>query len=406
ALPVTGKRFRVVLTGPRMPPGGHTARAELLGADGMILDTTEQYFRSLKSRKRSYLKLITFYTKPILECKADVLKVLNSSAYAGVAIPMRGSYETDAAPVFHAYEVQMKMIRNTLTIDPWPWVSINRMIGAPKDGGGHAHKHARNVERFTAIRGLDLGNETGARADFLTCWSHAVRLAREWASPGVMIDLEAYNNYRSYSVAYVADQRGESIETVVSHCEALGAEMADIVSKIYPKCMIWSLFSRLELTTTHPGVKTPVFTIPSYITLGILKRAKQQGIDLKYLCGGETTPGYCNRDTDALKAKIAKRDRDVAQALAQFPDHFFLAGTISPFHDYSIAKSFIEKGYADSPIRSLDDFEPMFRTLVDAYDWVWIYASSAARTLPYDPKNSHAYGRVLKSAVDASAAGD
>jgi len=107
---------------------------------------------------------------------------------------------------------------------------------------------------------------------------------------------------------------------------------------------------------------------------------------------------------DLLKQKIAKRDHDVAPFLEQFPDRFFLAGTISPFHDYGIATSFIERGYKGSSFKTLQDFEPMFKTLFDAYDWVWIYASGAARTMPYSPKNSQLYSDVLRASLDASAA--
>ena len=89
--------------------------------------------------------------------------------------------------------------------------------------------------------------------------------------------------------------------------------------------------------------------------------------------------------------------------LEQFPQHLFLGGTISPFHDYGIATSFIEAGYKGSDFRTIKDFEPMFKTLFDAYDYVWIYASSAAKTLPYDPANSRRYSRVLRKALDASA---
>jgi len=39
----------------------------------------------------------------------------------------------------------------------------------------------------------------------------------------------------------------------------------------------------------------------------------------------------------------------------------------------------------------------------DAYDWVWIYASSAAKTQPYNPDNSARYSVVLKAALDESA---
>jgi len=47
----------------------------------------------------------------------------------------------------------------------------------------------------------------------------------------------------------------------------------------------------------------------------------------------------------------------------------------------------------------------LFRTLFDAYDWNWIYASSAARTEPYKPENDRLYSEVLREALAASAAG-
>ena len=104
-----------------------------------------------------------------------------------------------------------------------------------------------------------------------------------------------------------------------------------------------------------------------------------------------------------LNRFIGARHRDVAAYLEQFPDHLFLGGTISPFHDYGIATSFIEAGYKGSDFETIEDFEPMFKTLFDAYDYVWIYASSAAKTLPYNPANSQRYSRVLRRALDASA---
>jgi hypothetical protein len=41
----------------------------------------------------------------------------------------------------------------------------------------------------------------------------------------------------------------------------------------------------------------------------------------------------------------------------------------------------------------------MFRTLFDAYDWVWVYAASAAQTAPYDPQNNRRYSDLLRAAL-------
>jgi hypothetical protein len=128
-------------------------------------------------------------------------------------------------------------------------------------------------------------------------------------------------------------------------------------------------------------------------------------VPLKYLCGGETIPGYCSKGLAELEQKIADRDEAMAPFLEEFPDHLFLAGTISPFHDYRLASGWIKQGYAGSPFRTLADFRPMFKVLFDAYDWVWIYASSAAKTEPYNRKNNRMYSSVLRAALDASAKG-
>ncbi|MEW6356094.1 MAG: hypothetical protein AB1696_07210 [Planctomycetota bacterium] len=383
--------------------GGHYALVDLLDKEGNAVDSWKQYFRSLQAGKRSYLKLITFYSVGVVEKEIEKLGVLNDSAYAGVSIPIARSYDTDPVPEYDALKPRLDKVREILKIDPWPWVALNRMIGAPADRKGHASSHAKDIKYFEAIKALDLGNEAGARADLLKIWRHAVRAAREWKSPGVMIDLEAYNDYRAYNTAWVAEARGETIEETIRKCEDLGADMAKAIAEEYPTCIVWSLFSRLELSYVVSGHREKIYTMPSYLTLGLLKYAKANNIPLKYLCGGETTPGYCNKNVAMLKEKIAKRDVDVAPFLEQFPDHFFLAGTISPFHDYSIATAFIQTGYKDSDFKAIKDFEPMFKTLFDAYDWMWVYAAGAAKTEPYNPVNNKMYSDALRDALDASA---
>ena len=402
---LTAKEQQFVFPAKALPAGEHYATLDLLDKSGEVVDSERKYFRSLQPGKRSYLKLITFYTQPLGQADAAALGVLNDSAYAGVAIPLKGSYDTGPVPDYDALEPKLKLVRDALKIDPWPWVAMNRFIGAPTDRKGHASSHAGNLDYFLRIKALDLGNEAGARADMLKQWRNAVRAAREWGSPGIMIDLEAYNDYRVYQVPFVAEQRGETLDQVINECEQLGADLGKAIAEEYPQCVVWSLFSRLEAKFPVAGRKDTLFTTPSYITLGLLRYAKHNNLPLKYLCGGETTPGYCSKSLDELKRKIAQRDSDVAPFLEEFGDRFELAGTISPLHDYSLATGWIQKGYADSPFKTIQDFAPLFRTLFNAYDWNWIYASSAAQTEPYKPENSRMYGKVLREALAASAAG-
>ena len=400
-----GKEQSVVVPLGGVAAGGHHARAELVDADGKILDTWSGYFRSLQPGKRCYLKLITFYTKPLDVIDLKAAAVLNDSAYAGVAIPLLGSYSTEPIPPFESLKPRLAEVRDAVKIDLWPWVAVNRLIGAPEDGHGHAGSHAKDLSYFTKIRTLDLDTGGHARSDFLHLWRNALQAARFWKSPGVMIDLEAYNNYRAYNVDYVARKRGETVDAVIEKCEALGADLARSVGELYPACTVWSLFSRLERSSVMSGRDERIWTTSSYITLGLLRHAKANGIPLKFLCGGETTPGYCNKTVDELKWKIAERDEAVAPFLEEFRERFFLAGTISPFHDYEITTGWIQKKYKGTGLKTIEDFEPFFRTLFDAYDWVWIYASSAAKTMPYKAENNTRYSRILREALAASAGG-
>lgn len=399
------QRFDMSLHG--VSAGDHRARIELLDEAGHVLDSREQYFRSLPQGERSYLNLITFYSSGMWHNdNLEMLEVLNASAYAGVAVPLWGAYDTEPVEDFEDVQPKLDRARELSDIDLWPWVFSNRFIGIPEDARRHGSRTDEPPEYFQRIPILDLDNETGARADMMKMWRIAVRAARHWDAPGIVLDLEAYNNYPSYHVKYTAERRGESYATVIDKCEKVGEDLARIVEEEYPQCIIWTLFSRLDRPSTLPGCDSPVYPVPGHISLGFLRYAKAHHLPCKYLCGGETSPGYYNRNLDALRDKIVSRDRDMAPMLQQFPDHFFLAGTISPYHDLSVATSWIKARAGDDPeLKTIQDFEPMFRELFVAYQWNWIYASSAAKTLPYDPEHSEMYSEVLEAALQDAAGG-
>jgi hypothetical protein len=191
---------------------------------------------------------------------------------------------------------------------------------------------------------------------------------------------------------------------VIAKCESIGADLARICEEEYPQCIVWSLFSHLTRSVRLAGFDGPVYPTTGHITLGFLKYAKEHHVPCEYLCGGETEVGYYNRNVDALKGRIARRDVTMAEFLSTYPDHFRLAGTISPYHDHTILTDWIKRAAGDDPeLKTIQDFGPMFRTLFDAYDWVWIYASSAASTQPYNPERNREYSDVLRAAVDQAA---
>ncbi len=406
--PLQARRALVRTDADSLQPGSHYALASVVDAAGTVRDIRTQYFRTMQPGKRTHLSLITFYTPQLIELdeeKLEQLRVLNDSAYAAVAIPLFGSYNTDPIPDFDDLTAKLDMVADALEIEAWPWVSLNRMIGAPEDARGHASTHAERPEYFQAIPMLDLANETGARADFLKMFRIAARAAKRWGSPGLVIDYEAYNNYMAYTMTILAERRGEPLEQTIELCEALGTDMARVLEEEYPECVVWTLFSRLDRPVVVPGHDGLVHPMPGHISQGFLNYAKKHGVPCKYLCGGEVSVGYYNANPEALRAKIAERDMKMAGPLETWPDHLFLAGTISPYHDHTIVTSWVKDRAGDDPeLKTIEDFQPMFETLFDAYDWVWIYASSAGRTVPYNPDNNARYSAVYEAALTASAA--
>ncbi len=406
-LPLTARHTVFDLDADALAPGSHWADVSVTDAAGQVRDTRRQYFRSMEPGRRTCLSLITFYTPRLVDVDEDALAklgVLNDSAYAAVAIPLFGSYNTDPVPDFDELVPKFDMVADALEIQAWPWVSLNRMIGAPEDARGHASTHAERPEYFRAIPMLDLRNETGARDDFLKMFRIAARAAKRWESPGLVVDYEAYNNYMAYTMTVLAERRGESLDQTIALCEALGADMARVLEAEYPECVVWTLFSRLDRPVVVAGHDGPVHPMPGHISQGFLNYAKEHALLCKYLCGGEVSVGYYNPDPESLRLKIAARDANLEGPLSLWPDHLFLAGTISPYHDHRILTSWIAKRAGDDPaLKTIEDFQPMFETLFDAYDWVWIYASSAGKTVPYNADNSARYSAVYEAALSASA---
>jgi hypothetical protein len=366
-----------------------------------VLDSRQQYVRTLQPGERTYLNLISFYSSQVW-CGDDIGRaaVLNDSAYDGVAFPFWDAYDTGPIEDFADLRPRLDEAESIVEIDMWPWVFINRFIGSPEDARGHADTHAENVEYFKRIPLLDLDNEAGARADLMKQCRLAIRAAKHWGSPGIVLDLEAYNNYHAYNIKSVADGRGESYAETIRRVEQVGEDLAQVVEEEYPQCIIWTLFTRLEQTNDIPGYEQTVHPVPGHISLGFLKYAKAHDLPTKLLCGGETTPGYYNPGLGALQDKIIRRDHDMAPYLARFPNHLFLAGTISPYHDFAVNTSFMKARPGENPaIRNLEDHRPLFKQLFTAYNWNWIYASGAAKTEPYDPEKNSMYSDVLQEAL-------
>ena len=68
---VDEKETRLVFPTKGLRAGGRHAVVDLLDPSGKVLDSRRQYFRSLQPGRRSYLKLITFYTGPVAQATSN-----------------------------------------------------------------------------------------------------------------------------------------------------------------------------------------------------------------------------------------------------------------------------------------------------------------------------------------------
>lgn len=389
---------------PELHGTSHQVTVQLQNQTGQTLDTRRQYLRLPPAGKRSYLNLITFYTPELSQLDLQKLTILRESAYQGVAVPMDSGYSTAPLLADELVEKQGLAAKAAAGIDIWPWVFLNRMIGRPPDAKAHPSSQAADLAAFQKIKILDLDDAAGQRTAYLQSFRQAVRLARRLGSPGVVVDLEAYNNYQVYDSGYVAQKRGEALSQVLAACEQLGADMGRICEEEYPACVLWSLFSHLVHAGAAADYPGPVYQTPGHITLGFLKYCRDRKLPALYLCGGEDSPGYYNADVTALQQRIAARYAALAPRLEEFPANYALAGTISPYHDYRVLTSWLQTAAgADPQLKTLEDFGPLLRTLCEQYDWNWVYAASAGQANPYSPDLNRRYSEVLRQAQTTAA---
>lgn len=401
-----GRTVERSLDTSRLTGGSCQVRCDLVSEGLKVLDSATRYVRLPSAGKRPYLNLITFYTPKLVEAEPEKMKLLRDSAFDGVAMPVEGGYVSAAVPEYAPLLAKAQSAQSAAGKQVWPWIFLNRMIGSPEDAQGHAGANAADPGYFQKIKILDLDNAAGARAQYLALFRLAVRLARELKSPGIVLDLEAYNNYPVYNVGYVAERRGETPQQVIAGCEKLGADMARVCAEEYPACVVWSLFSRLETRQSVPGLDQPALTTVGCMSLGFLKYCLAQHLPTRYLCGGEDSVGYYSADLPALQRKITTRAAALSPYLEQFPANFELAGTISPYHDYHVLTSWLQKvAGADPQLKTIADFQPFFRTLFEQYDWVWIYAASAGKANPYAPALSATYSAVYRAAMAEACGG-
>jgi len=286
------------------------------------------------------------------------------------------AYDTDPVPERDELGAAVEAIRGGSRKHVWPWVFTNRFIGR---GEGPAHDGAPDAEYFRRIRGWDLNNETSALADFYAIWRLSLRLARDLEAPGVVLDLEAYNDYRTYDVDCLAQLRGESADRIVSQLQAVGCELARIVVEEYREAVVWSLF-------THLGAEDAA----EHICRGMLEALAAADAPAVLVDGGEMPLGYYSPSAEALERKLASFADTLRPFMDQFPRHLRMGGTLAPYHGPGRLKSWIKEASEQGgrTYRNAAEFRPLVDALFRECGHVWIYGASAAGCVPFNPANA------------------
>jgi len=341
---------------------------------------------------KAYLLMVTFFGNALFgQGGMNDWKALSGSPYDGVVVRINGAY--DPAPYdLDAVTRGLNEVAVQSGKDAWPFVFINRMTGlAPgSELKGDETEEAANVYR--GIKGLDVFDRSGARSAFLHDWRVAVTAAREAGSPGVVLDLELYNDREMYDVGALAGTLSVGLDECITGLKSLGSDMADVCGEEYPECVVWTMFSGIADEYRDTGLPRSV----GYVALGFLERCSARGYGVVLVAGGEHTLRYCQCSPERLAARIDARKKLYGDMLAKYGKNLALGGCIAPWDKASDREGWMRRGDCGSTnVDGVDGFVPFFRVLGENYEYVWIYAAMSAPYNPFDLSTSERYNKAL-----------
>jgi hypothetical protein len=317
-----------------------------------------------------YLMLVN--TAMASQMDAPKMAQFDRSPYDGLAVSFSDAYDISPVPTFASMQAQIAIWKKSTTKDIWPWVYLNRMVGA-NDAEGNP---LTRVPYFQKFQGLDLDGKAGARNDFLQNWRNALRIARKTGVPGVVCDLEFYNNYKADDVAELARMTSMPQQDVLKALSLVGAHMADVAAEEYPGAALWFLFTGFTRTDYRMIDGKPYYLAGTYIAQGLLDQIEQHHLPLRVLAGGEVGLGYCHNSVDDLRQAIEKRAEVFAPLLQKYRGILDLAGTITLWSEKSAKKNWVAQGACGtSSADTVEDLVPYMELLLRSYRYNWIYGS-------------------------------
>lgn len=341
-----------------------------------------------KSAPDHYLMLVN--TAIAFQMSEAKLRQFDLSAYDGLAIAFLHAYDSSEVPPVAKMDAEMKEWKTYTRKDIWPWVYVNRMIGT-----NLAEKNWHSdTPYFRAIAGADLDDARGAQADFLRLWGNSLASARNSNEPGIVCDLEFYNNYAEYDIGELARRTGKSAVEVAAKLQKLGARMADAAANEYPGAVLWFFFTGF----THPGYKTydrvAYYPSPTYIAMGLLDEIVQKRLPLKVLTGGEGSIGYCHHTLQDLRSAIGQREVDFKPTLAKYKGTLELAGTMTLWADTKGSENVCKGATA----AGVEELQPYLELLFRSYRYNWIWGSADGNYLAFSPQSAPRFDAVIRRA--------
>jgi hypothetical protein len=318
----------------------------------------------------------------------------DKSPYDGIAVAFWHAYDTSPAMSPQDMKVKIAEWKKSTRKDIWPWVYVNRMIGAELDNTNTYTKDPY----FHRFAGADLDGKAGAQTDFLQNWRNSLQAAKDSGAPGVFCDLEFYNFYKGYDVGALAQAVRKNPPETVELLHQLGSRMADVAAKQFPGAVLWLAFTGF----THAGYKVvdtqPYYPSPTYIAVGLLDEIQQQHLPLKVLSGGEGSLAYCHSSLDQFRDAIQDRSVKFAPQLEKYAPTLELAGTMTLYSDRSEMRDWVQKDCSSSTAQNLEALQPFVELLLKTYRYNWIYGSGDGGYLAFAPRTASRFDALIRKA--------
>ena len=338
-----------------------------------------------------YLMLVN--TALAEKLKPEMLVQFDQSPYDALAVAFAWNYGTKPAPSVAEIDSQITGWKKITKKDLWPWVYLNRILAVDD-----AQKNPYTTgPYFHQIQGADLEDKMGARSAFLQIWSHSLAAARDSHIPGIVCDVEFYNNYKEYNPAELARQMGKTTEQTERLLRELGARMADAAAAQYPDATLWFLFTGLGTPQQGKTDAQPYLMSPAYVAMGLLEEIQKKHFQLKVLSGGEVGLGYCEPTLRHFQQQVQERAAGFAPYLQKYSGILELGGTMTLWQDEAGRRSICP----DSDAPTVEDLQPYLQLLFRTYRYNWIYASGDQGYFAFNPYNAPRFDATIRKAKSA-----